>query len=385
MKLTLLLSGAVALVLCGVLLALPVPAWVLPLPGLLAIGFLFFKLPAPSAASSFSPPMADFVLHDAGTGTGVVKQAESELVQLVARQSGEARAEMQRVRGILDEAIAGLSSSFTGLATAARQQQDIVHGTMGGGNTQEDPISDVSNTLHLLDQRVTESTSVARRFSDETNAMGEQVVMMIELLGGLDGITKQTHFLSLNANIEAARAGEAGRGFVVVAEEVHKLAQRTRELSDNIRARVGKVRESIEGMEQVVNELAARQSDDADDARRHIVDSVARLRELHDKRALAVGDLGRLAVETESGIGMATTALQFHDMCTQLLTHASRRIDVLADAVARVDHFRDESQGVDDPASLWAAMKADLDAQEGALVHNPVAQGGISQGDIELF
>jgi methyl-accepting chemotaxis protein len=45
----------------------------------------------------------------------------------------------------------------------------------------------------------------------------------------------ETQMSGLNAAIEAARAGDAGRGFGVVAEEIRKLSDQSKQTAEQIR------------------------------------------------------------------------------------------------------------------------------------------------------
>jgi methyl-accepting chemotaxis protein len=50
----------------------------------------------------------------------------------------------------------------------------------------------------------------------------------------INTISERTHVLALNASMQAAVAGEAGRGFAVVAEEVQRLAESSRNATQQI-------------------------------------------------------------------------------------------------------------------------------------------------------
>ena len=82
----------------------------------------------------------------------------------------------------------------------------------------------------------------AYRKVDELHGKVEQIRDVGEMLRD---ISDQTHLLGLNAAIEAAHASEYGRGFGIVADEIRKLASRSKASLETIRGTLQNITEML--------------------------------------------------------------------------------------------------------------------------------------------
>lgn len=91
-----------------------------------------------------------------------------------------------------------------------------------------------NDDLMMLENSIKDISLSFTNVSDRINALGTHLSHISEITDLINSISEQTNLLALNAAIEAARAGESGRGFSVVAEEIRKLAEQSKDSSINI-------------------------------------------------------------------------------------------------------------------------------------------------------
>lgn len=396
------LLGVLWVVLVGGGLLLLEPAWrsATAVGGFLALAAGWLVLaglvaPSPAVAADAAAEGEDPLLVDAGA---TLARCGREF----GGQFDETRAELERAQRIFGEAIATLIDSFHAMADQSKRQQALGLQIVAQGSGEEGAQVDfgrfarqTSETLRTFVDSVVENSKVAIELVEMTERISTQVRDILGMLGEIEGISRQTNLLALNAAIEAARAGEAGRGFAVVADEVRDLSGRTSHFSQQIRERVDSVQLSIGDAEAAINRMAAQDMTFALNAKQDVETALQQVEVMNRTTGETVVELQQIAGVIEQNVGQAVMSLQFQDMVTQLIDHVARRLDelhgisrMLEEAAGLVEESGARGLDAAHAGTLRAhleSMRAGLDRLKEKTNNNPVGQAGVASGDIELF
>ncbi len=306
-----------------------------------------------------------------------------------------ANQDLSQVQALIGDAIEKLMSSFAGMSQLIEEQREIGREVTSQSDVdREDAMSshlnETSETLKMLVGSIINNSKAGVELVEKMEAVGDQVKGILNVLGELDAISKQTNLLSLNAAIEAARAGESGRGFAVVADEVRKLSDRAAHFSNLIRNNINQVHGAVSETEVYISKMASLDMNFALESKAKLDDSLSHVQQINQKMAEVVVKQNEISTRVDQVVGSAITSLQFQDIAGQLLGHSRLRLDTLQEAWQHIDDIaKREQTGVPVTAGEIEQVSGQIsqlfERAEQVSARNPVRQDKMDSHEIELF
>ncbi|MDK2756400.1 MAG: methyl-accepting chemotaxis protein [Blastomonas fulva] len=169
---------------------------------------------------------------------------ESDAIQQMAESCGDSVICSSQVGGIVETvrqrmALLGEKRSYLEqiARNLAQEQEQVVLATASARRTSQAAYSNLaesSQTMQVSAMELHDLIALIQGLGEDVKRFANAMADVVTASQTIDSIARSTNMLALNAAIEAERAGAAGATFAVVAAEVKKLAQDTRQATDKI-------------------------------------------------------------------------------------------------------------------------------------------------------
>lgn len=214
------------------------------------------------------------------------------------------------------DAIAAASSQIAEsahhLSESAAEEVANVQSTTASLQLIDSLIAQSASSSRQMEMMAVQGASDAKQSSDAAHDTVRALKAILERNIFIEEIATETNLLALNAAIEAARAGDAGRGFGVVASEIRKLAERSKNSAREI------------------SELAATSREVAERAGQHLATLVP---SIHRTTAL-VHEVAAAASEQSKGVKDVNLAMSVLDKATQNNAASAQELAAIAEEMA---------------------------------------------------
>ena len=166
------------------------------------------------------------VLRDVTNIAGQLEQVSGKVkaqANLVSRTAEDERGSVNQMIAELGEA----TQMTTQVAAVAQQSDRAAEEATQATDSALETVTGTVKGMESIRETIAETEKRIKR-------LGERSQEITGIVNLINTISERTHVLALNASMQAAVAGEAGRGFAVVAEEVQRLAESSRNATQQI-------------------------------------------------------------------------------------------------------------------------------------------------------
>ncbi|SHH05464.1 Methyl-accepting chemotaxis protein (MCP) signalling domain-containing protein [Thermosyntropha lipolytica DSM 11003] len=109
----------------------------------------------------------------------------------------------------------------------------------------EESINQITIAIESVVKAISEVVEQQNHLNEKVQEIGEASDKIEGILKFIKEVAEETKMLGLNAAIEAARAGEVGKGFSVVANEIRKLSEQSKETVNRIKGFISHINNQI--------------------------------------------------------------------------------------------------------------------------------------------
>ncbi len=171
--------------------------------------------------------------------TGETRLVSGQLLEAAQRQASEIRD--------TGAAVLKMAQSINDVSARAAESAQVAAQSLAAAAQGAQAVRNAMTGMHGIREQIQETSKRIKRLGESSQEIGE-------IVGLISDVTEQTNVLALNAAIQANAAGPAGRGFTVVAEEVHRLAEHSAESTKQIGTIVKTIQsdthDAVEAMER---------------------------------------------------------------------------------------------------------------------------------------